>query len=132
VRGVSLPGREPGPWYRGVIDWNRGGRRCVCLGVTRYVPADLEEVGAELSRRAAEAVEWLDSVADGGGRPVPLAPDEDAALARAVARVDLVCFQALSAAVARLVSAAESVAACASDMHGVDVELAERICRWSG
>ncbi|MBO0849671.1 MAG: hypothetical protein J2P20_09425 [Pseudonocardia sp.] len=87
-------------------------------------------MGAELSRRAAEAVGWLDSIADGGA-PVPSVGNGDA-LARAVARVDLACYQALSAAVARLESAAESVAACASDMRGVDVELAERICRWSG
>lgn len=99
--------------------------------MTRYVPADLEQVGAELSRRAAEAVEWLDSIADGGA-PVSSGASEDAALARAVARVDLACYQALSAAVARLVSAAEAVAACASDMRGVDVELAQRMCRWSG
>lgn len=98
--------------------------------MTRYLLADLEQVGVELSRRAAEAVEWLDSVADGGGRPVPA--DEDVALAQAVAQVDLACYQAVSAAVARLVSAAESVAACAADMREVDGELAERICRWAG
>lgn len=128
MRGVSLPGIEPGACCRGVIGWNRVGWRAVCLGVTRYVPADLEQVGAELRRRAAEAVEWLDSIADGGAPE----PDEDVALARAVAQVDLACYQAMSAASARLASAAESMFACAADMRGVDVELAERICRWSG
>jgi hypothetical protein len=111
-----------------VIDWNRVGRRAVRLGVTRYVPADLEQVGAELRRRADEAVAWLDSIADGGAPE----PDEDVALARAVAQVDLACYQAMSAAAARLASAAESMVACAADMRGVDVELAERICRWYG
>jgi hypothetical protein len=107
--------------------------------VTRYVLADLEEVGAELGRRAAEIVRWLDSVADGGVSSAASAvwgesggAADDAALAAAVAQVDLVCYQALSAAASRLASAADSVAACAGDMRGVDGALAARICRGSG
>jgi uncharacterized protein (DUF3084 family) len=97
--------------------------------VTRYVLADLEQVGAELARRAAEVNGWLDAAA---GRSPPQLRAEESELAGAIAQVDLACFQALSATAARLASAAESVAACADAVRAVDSDLAERICRWTG
>ena len=98
--------------------------------MTRYVLADLEEVGAELARRAAEVAAWLDAAA---GRAPPIAPaPAQAELAAAIAQVDLACYQAVSAAAARLASAAESVAACADAVRAVDTELADRMCRWTG
>lgn len=97
--------------------------------MTRYVLTDIEQVGAELARRAAEVNGWLDAAA---GRSPPLLRAEESELAGAIAQVDLACYQALSAAAARLASAAESVAACADAVRAVDAELAERICRWTG
>jgi hypothetical protein len=98
--------------------------------VTRYVLADLEQVGAELARRAAEVAAWLDAAA---GRAPPTAPGPaQSELAAAIAQVDLACYQALSAAAARLASAAESVAACTDAVRAVDTELADRMCRWTG
>ncbi len=85
--------------------------------MTRYVLADLQEVRSELTRRAAELTGWLDRQA-GEFRP----PD-----APALARGDLACVQAVSAAAARLTAAADAVAACAADMDAVDSGL----CRWS-
>ncbi|HTF46792.1 MAG TPA: hypothetical protein VK735_05020 [Pseudonocardia sp.] len=98
--------------------------------MTRYVLTDVEQVGAELSRRAAEVASWLDAAA---GRAPPAAPGSgESELAAAIAQVDLACYQALSAAAARLASAAESVAACADAVRTVDAELVERMCRWVG
>jgi hypothetical protein len=97
--------------------------------VTRYVLADLEQVGAELARRAGEVTAWLDAAA---GRAPPAMPGADQAeLAAAIAQVDLACYHALSAAAARLASAAESVSACADAVRAVDTALAERMCRWT-
>ena len=96
--------------------------------MTRYVLADLEQVGAELARRAAEVSAWLDAAA---GRAPPTAPGStQAELAAAIAQVDLACYQALSTAAVRLASAAESVAACADAVRVVDTELADRMTRW--
>lgn len=112
------------------IKWNRRDRVAVCLSVTRYVLADLEQVGAELARRAGEITAWLDGVA--GREPPGAAGPEQAALNNAIARLDLACYQALSSAASRLTGAAESLAACASDVREVDSDLARRMCRWAG
>jgi hypothetical protein len=98
--------------------------------VTRYVLADFEQVGAELARRAGEVAAWLDAAAGRAPPAMPGAADQ-AELAAAIAQVDLVCYQALSAAAARLTSAAESVSACADAVRAVDTALAERMCRWT-
>jgi len=98
--------------------------------VIRYVLADLEQLGAELSRRAAEVAGWLDAAA-GRAPPAPPGPGESE-LAAAIAQVDLACYQALSAAAGRLSSAAASVVACAEAVRTVDGEVAGRICRWAG
>lgn len=87
--------------------------------MTRYVLADLHEVRAELTRRAAELTEWLDRQAAEFRAPAEAAP--------AMAMGDLACVQAVSAAAARLTAAADAVAACAADMEAVDSGL----CRWS-
>ena len=89
----------------------------VCPGMTRYVLADLQEVRAELTRRATELTTWLDRQA-GQFRPA----DEPA-----VALGDLACVQAVSAAAVRLAAAADTVAACAEAMDATDAGL----CRWS-
>jgi hypothetical protein len=97
--------------------------------VTRYVLADLAEVGAELTRRAAEVTSWLDAAAR---HPPPLPGPDEAELAGAIARVDLLCVRALSETAARLASAAESVGACVRAVCEVDSELARRIDRGAG
>jgi hypothetical protein len=92
------------------------------------VLADLQEVQAELSRRAAELTDWLDRQAaqyqaaeyKGPGEPAP-----------AMSSGDLACVQAVSAAASRLQAAADAVAACASEMGDVDSELSRQMCRWS-
>jgi glycogen debranching enzyme len=91
--------------------------------MTRYVPNDLEQVGTELARRAAEITTWLDSAA----RAAP--PDGSDGHARAIAEVDLACYQALSQTSARLHAAAGAVAACATDMRSTDTDIARRMCR---
>ncbi len=92
--------------------------------MTRYVLTDVAEVRAELTRRAAELTDWLDRQASEYRAPTEPAPG--------MALGDLACVQAVSAAAARLMAAAEAVAACAGDVDGVDAELARQMCRWSG
>ncbi|WP_028938352.1 hypothetical protein [Pseudonocardia spinosispora] len=91
--------------------------------MTRYVTKDLEQVGTELARRAAEITTWLDSAARAAP---PGVPDEQA---RAIADVDLACYQALSQTADRLSAAAGAVAACAIDMRTTDADIARRMCR---
>jgi hypothetical protein len=83
----------------------------------RYVPADLEEAGSELIRRATEVAGWLDAAAE-----VP-AETADTAL------VDLACYQALSAAEQRLRAAGGAVRACLSDMSDIDGDIARRMIK---
>jgi hypothetical protein len=97
--------------------------------MTRYVLTDLAEARAELARRSAEVHSWLDAAA---GRPAPPHHPGEAALAGAVAQVDLLCVRALSETAARLASAAESVDACARAVHEVDAALARRLGGWAG
>lgn len=97
--------------------------------MTRYVLTDLAEVRAELARRAAEVHSWLDAAA---AAPAPPHAPGEAALAGAIAQVDLLCVRALSDTAARLASAAESVDACARAVHEVDADLARRLGGWAG
>ena len=89
--------------------------------------ADLLEVRAELSRRAAELTDWLDRQAAQyqADHQVPGEP------AAAMSSGDLACVQAVSAAASRLQAAADAVAACASEMGEADSELSRQVCRWS-
>jgi ABC-type branched-subunit amino acid transport system substrate-binding protein len=102
--------------------------------VTRYVLPDLDQLGAELARGAAEVASWLDAVASSvapawhAGDQTP----ETVELARAIARLDLACYQALSGAATRLAAAADAVSACAAAMRAADADVAARACRGSG
>ncbi len=89
--------------------------------MTRYVLADVRQIGDELTRRAAELTDWLDRLAAEHRPP----PGGDAELGLA----ELACVRAVSAAALRLAAAGRSVAACAGDVDGVDSELARRWCR---
>jgi hypothetical protein len=91
----------------------------------RYVCADLEQVGTDLARRAAEVSDWLDSraaVASTQYRNV--GADE---LTRTVAEVDLACYQALTSAVLRLTAAASALAGCAAEMRAADEAIAGEV-----
>ena len=92
--------------------------------MTQYVLADLEEVGDELARRAAQLTDWLDRVAAGFRQPTESTPG--------VAMGDLACIRAVSAAAARLSAAADAVKACAVDVDAVDSDIGQRIRRSSG
>jgi ABC-type transporter Mla subunit MlaD len=93
----------------------------------RYVLADLEQVGDELVRQAAEVSGWLDSAA--GAARVDGADD---AVAGAIAEVDLACYQALSSTEQRLRAAARAVRACASDLRDTDADIARHMMRGDG
>jgi hypothetical protein len=92
--------------------------------VTQYVLADLQEVGDELARRAAQLTDWLDRAAAEFRQPTESAPG--------VAMGDLACIRAMSAAAARLTAAADAVKACAGDVQAVDSDIGQRIRRSSG
>jgi hypothetical protein len=104
------------------------------MSVTRYVLPDLEQLGAELARGAAEVTSWLDAAASS---VAPAWHSEDqppgvVELARAIARLDLACYQALSGTAARLAAAADVVSACVEAMRAADADVAARICRGGG
>ncbi|HEY2202904.1 MAG TPA: hypothetical protein VGH99_00310 [Pseudonocardia sp.] len=92
--------------------------------MTRYVLADLGQVGDELNQRAAEVAGWLDGQSALASASISAHPG----LAGAIAEVDLVCYRALLAAAVRLAAAAEALGACAKHIRGVDADLA-RYCR---
>jgi hypothetical protein len=90
--------------------------------VIRYVCADLEQVGTELARRSAEVSAWLDARAAAASSQYRAScPD---AVERTAAEVDLICYQALTAAVLRLAAAASALAGCAADMRESDKHIA--------
>jgi ABC-type transporter Mla subunit MlaD len=93
----------------------------------RYVLTDLEQVGDELVRQAAEVSDWLDSAA-GAAR----VDSVDNAVAGAIAEVDLACYQALSSAEQRLRAAARAVRACASDLRDTDADIARQMMKGDG
>jgi hypothetical protein len=104
--------------------------------MTRYVLADIEQVGTELVRRSAEVTKWLDAVATESpvgathqpGAPDP--PDSPGELAHAVAQIDLACYRALSATVARLDAAAGTLSEGTARVRDVDAEVARLLLRW--
>jgi hypothetical protein len=96
--------------------------------VTRYVLIDLEQLGAELSRGAAEVASWLDAAAAAATPSAPADEHGEPELARAIAHVDLLCYQALSVTAERLASAAGSVRACVDAMRTVDAGIARGLC----
>ena len=96
--------------------------------MTRYVLPDLEQLGAELSRGAAELASWLDAAASAVTPSAPADEHGEPELARAIAHVDLLCYQALSVTAARLTAAAGSVSACVEAMRTVDADIARGIC----
>jgi len=60
-------------------------------------------------------------------RPAPGPEPSDSVIALA----DLACVQAVSAAADRLAAAAESMAACVTELRAVDHDLGRQLCRWS-
>lgn len=92
--------------------------------MTQYVLADLQDVGDELARRAAQLTDWLDRAATEFRQPTESTPG--------VAMGDLSCIRAMSAAAARLSAAADAIKACAGDVDAADADIGQRISRISG
>jgi hypothetical protein len=100
----------------------------------RYVVGDLEEVGAELGRRAREVADWLDGVAaqrsspgPGAGSALGVAAGAPSGDAADVGRGELACCQALSAVEQRLRAASRAVLACLEELRMVDADVGRRM-----
>jgi hypothetical protein len=93
--------------------------------VIRHICTDLEHLGTELARGGAEVSTWLDARAAAASSQYRGAHPADEP-SMAAAQADLARYQALTAAMLRLTSAASSLAHCANDMRTAGAEITRR------